>query len=173
MVENPAENPDCPAIIQDYAIQAVAYVKRALGFSLEYDSETLPVLDHYLRQAIAQGPVATLVVLTTAAYFGEVVRRHLGGHWEVAGQEVENARVVLPGGLSFSPAELVQAAVERDDGDTEQFRIPPKIRPILESALERMEPVTEDVYYSLCGRLDTLEHLQDVLLASAAARMPN
>ena len=38
-----------PSRVREYADQAVAYVQRALGIKLEYDSDTLPVLDHYLR----------------------------------------------------------------------------------------------------------------------------
>jgi len=38
-----------PARVREYANQAVEYVRRALGIDLEYDSDTLPLLDHYLR----------------------------------------------------------------------------------------------------------------------------
>ena len=38
-----------PARVREYAEQAVEYVRRALGVALEYDSNTLPLLDHYLR----------------------------------------------------------------------------------------------------------------------------
>jgi hypothetical protein len=38
---------------------------------------------------------------------------------------------------------------------------------LFEAALERMAPVTVEQYYSLCGRLDTIEHIQDVLFAQA------
>src|SRR6185312_3960156 len=68
-----------PARVREYADQAVAYVQRALGVTLEYDSDTLPLLDHYLRSANdAQAPTQELVTATAGAYFGEVVRRRLG-----------------------------------------------------------------------------------------------
>ena len=35
-----------PVRVREYADQAVAYVRRALGVALEYDSDTLPLLDH-------------------------------------------------------------------------------------------------------------------------------
>src|SRR5580692_8675382 len=38
-----------PERVREYADQVVAYVRRALGVTLEYDSDTLPLLDHYLR----------------------------------------------------------------------------------------------------------------------------
>src|SRR5215470_2586232 len=93
-----------PPRIREYADQAVAYVRRALGVSLEYDSDTLPLLDHYLRTVPSeQAETVQLVIATSGAYFGEVVRRRLGGRWEVAGEEAD-WRVVLPTGLNFSPA---------------------------------------------------------------------
>src|SRR5262245_42548074 len=108
-----------PARIREYADQAVAYVRTALGVTLEYDSDTLPLLDHYLREVPAgDGQRATieLVIATSGAYFGEVVRRRLGGRWE-AGQEddKEDWRLVLPTGLNFSPAGFVASAIARSD----------------------------------------------------------
>lgn len=162
-----------PARVREYADQAVEYVRRALGLTLEYDSNTLPLLDHYLRTLADVGseqPAAVQLVVTTAgAYFGEVVRRRLGGRWEIGGEDIE-WRVVLPTGLNFAPAGFVAAAIamaDLDDLDSE-FDAPARMRPYVQSALERMGEVSIEDYYSLCGRLDTLEHVHEVLVAVAA-----
>jgi hypothetical protein len=165
-----------PPRVTEYAEQVVEYVRRALGMTLEYDSNTLPVLDHYLRTlsdlGAEQAATVKLVVTTAGAYFGEVVRRRLGGRWETGdegGKDVE-WRVVLPTGLNFAPAGFVAAAIamaDLDDLDTE-IDAPPRMRPYLQRALERMGEVSIEDYYSLCGRLDTLEHLHEVLVAVAA-----
>jgi hypothetical protein len=168
-----------PARVREYADQAVTYVRRALGITLEYDSDTLPLLDHYLRSIdpnLGEGQAATiqLVIATSGAYFGEVVRRRLGGRWEL-GTEEAHWRVVLPTGLNFSPAGFVAAAIAQadlDDLDSE-FDAPPRMRPYVQQALERMGEVSIDDYYSLCGRLDTLEHVHEVLVAVAAQMMGN
>jgi len=167
-----------PPRVREYADQAVAYVRRALGLTLEYDSDTLPLLDHYLRTVNdgEGGKVETiqLVVATSGAYFGEVVRRRLGGRWELGDKDIE-WRVVLPTGLNFAPAGFVAAAIAQadlDDLDSE-FDAPPRMRPYVQQALERMGEVTMDDYYSLCGRLDTLEHVHEVLVAVAAQLMGN
>jgi hypothetical protein len=76
----------------------------------------------------------------------------------------------LPTGINFAPAGLVAAAIiqdELDDLDTE-IDAPPRMRPFVAQALERMGEVSIDDYYSLCGRLDTLEHLHEVLVGVAA-----
>lgn len=162
-----------PARVREYADQVVEYVRRAVGLTLEYDSDTLPLLDHYLRtlQEIGAAQTATvqLVVATAGAYFGEVVRRRLGGRWE-PGEEDVQWRVVLPTGLHFAPAGFVAAAIAQadlDDLDTE-LDAPPRMRPYVQRALERMGEVSVEDYYSLCGRLDTLEHVHEVLVAVAA-----
>ena len=164
-----------PPRVREYADQAVAYVQRALGIKLEYDSDTLPVLDHYLRTVPGDQPAALqLVVATSGAYFGEVVRQRLGGRWELGSEEAQ-WRVVLPTGIHFSPVGFVAAAIAKadlDDLDSE-IAAPPRLLPYVQQALARMGEVTIDDYYSLCGRLDTLEHVHEVLVAVAAQMMGN
>jgi hypothetical protein len=159
-----------PPQIREYADQAVTYVRRALGVTLEYDSDTLPVFDHYLRTVPEQQrSMIELVVAIGGAYFGEVVRRRLGGRWEPGDKDGE-WRVVLPTGLNFSPSGFVASAIvqaDLDDVDSE-LDAPPRMRPYVQRALERMGEVSVEDYYSLCGRLDTLEHVHEVLVAVAA-----
>jgi len=203
-----------PARVREYADQVVTYVQRALGVRLEYDSDTLPLLDHYLRTVpeLSAGQPATLklVLATSGAYFGEVVRRRLGGRWEASGAdepqngesersisrrdarkirseqqvgeaehpvdgevEIANWRVILPTGLNFSPVGFVAAAIAQadlDDLDSE-LDAPPRMRPYVQQALQRMGEVSLEDYYSLCGRLDTLEHVHEILVAVAAQMM--
>jgi hypothetical protein len=167
---------ETPKQVQEFASRTVDYVKRALGLELAYDSDTLPLLDHYLRTVPGDQPATVeLVVLTAGAYFGEVVRRRLGGRWDVStgDDDVLGWRMVLPTGINFSPSGFVAAAIvqgELDDLDT-ALDAPPRTKPHLERALERMGEVTVDDFYSLCGRLDTLEHVHEVLVAVAAHMM--
>jgi hypothetical protein len=168
-----------PPRVREYAEQVVTYVRNALGVTLEYDSDTLPVLDHYLRTVdeaggTAQPATIQLVIATSGAYFGEVVRRRLGGRWELSAEDIE-WRMVLPTGLNFAPAGFVAAAIAQadlDDLDSE-LDAPPRMRPYVQQALARMGEVSLDDYYSLCGRLDTLEHVHEVLVAVAAQMMGN
>ena len=162
-----------PAQVREYADQAVEYVRRALGVTLEYDSDTLPLLDHYLRTVAGEKAETThLVIATSGAYFGEVVRRRLGGRWEL-GEEEGQWRVVLPTGLNFSPLGMVATAIAQSDLDEVDAGIdaPLRMRSHLQAALQRMGEVSIEDYYSLCGRLDTLEHLHEVMVAVAAQMM--
>ena len=132
-----------PERVREYADQVVAYVRRALGVTLEYDSDTLPLLDHYLRTVPGeQAATLELVVATSAAYFGEVVRRRLGGRWETQGEE-QHWRVVLPTGLNFSPAGFVASAIAQADLEDLDSEIdaPPRMRPYVQQARQRMGEV--------------------------------
>jgi hypothetical protein len=42
------------------------------------------------------------------------------------------------------------------------------MRPYVQQTLARMGEVSVEDYYSLCGRLDTIEHVHEVLVAVAA-----
>src|SRR5690349_19165247 len=162
-----------PARVREYAEQAVTYVQRAVGVRLEYDSDTLPLLDHYLRSVpTEQAATLQLVISTAGAYFGEVVRRRLGGRWELNGEE-SDWRVVLPTGLNFSPVGFAASAIAQADLEDMDSEIdaPSRMRPYVQQALQRMGEVSIDDYYSLCGRLDTLEHVHEVLVAVAAQMM--
>jgi len=82
---------------------------------------------------------------------------------------------VLPTGLNFSPAGFVASAIAQadlDDLDSE-LDAPPRMRPYVQQALQRMGEVSVEDYYSLCGRLDTLEHVHEVLVAVAAQMLGN
>lgn len=166
---------EVPPRIREYADQAVEYVRRALGVTLEYDSDTLPLLDHYLRAVPAdQAATMQLVIGTAGAYFGEVVRRRLGGRWDTSGDEGD-WRVFLPTGINFSPVGFVATAIAQSDLPTVDSEIdaPLRMRPHVQQALSRMGEVSVDEFYSLCGRLDTLEHVHEVLVAVAAQMMGN
>jgi hypothetical protein len=168
---NPQSAGDAPPQIADFAGRAVEYVKRSVGLELTYDSDTLPLLDHYLRSVPTDKPEAIeLVALTAGAYFGEVIRRVIGGRWDLTSDTPLEWRMNLPSGLNFAPAGFVIAAIARDEPEDVDAEIdaPPRMRPFVAQALERMGEVTVDEYYSLCGRLDTLEHLHEVLVGVAA-----
>ena len=97
-----------PERVNEYAAQAVSYIQAALGVEIDYTGDTLPVVDHYLRSVPGDRPaMVELVVATAGAYFGEVVRRTLGGQWIFDDDSPTTWRLVLPTGLSFVPAALV------------------------------------------------------------------
>lgn len=164
------ELPDCPPRTAEFVRRALDAVRASVGVGLEFDSDTLPLLDHYIKQVPrTEIDAAALISAMTGSYFGEAVRQSLGGQWKVEDEDPANWRVVLPGGLSFSPVRLALAAILLDeDGDANgDFQAPPKLMSVLTEAMSRLGSVGRNEYFTLSCRFDTLEHLQEVMLAYA------
>src|ERR1044072_2612629 len=102
-----------PDPIPEYASACLDYVRRALGFELDFSAETLPVLDHYVTQARAElterPEIGGLVARAVGAYFGEVVRTVAPVFWRIPSANVHDwqlcARLaflwVNPVGIAF------------------------------------------------------------------------
>src|SRR5579862_508162 len=88
-----------PQRVLDLAEACVRFVQRALGVALDYEPETLPLLDHYVgegRTAAAPRPeAAALVAHAAGAYFGEVVRRRYPSWWRAEGEDPAGWRIEL------------------------------------------------------------------------------
>lgn len=105
-----------PTAIADLAASCVSYVKHGVGFTLDYEPETLPVLDHYVvlarKAANERTETAPLVAQAIGAYLGEVVRRKYGGFWRTE-DDPRSFRVELePVYLVLRPIELAARALE-------------------------------------------------------------
>jgi len=151
-----------PEVVRDLAESCVRFVTAALEMPLDYTQDTLPLLDHYLRTAAdAEDEILGLVVPAAGAYFGEVLRRHLGaGHWETKGAEYETWRLVIhPGPLTTNPMgisfECASGAPARGWGA--EIKMPDEHREAVESAIDNMGDVREEDYYTLAVRFEVLE----------------
>src|SRR5262245_50311441 len=153
-----------PGAVHELAEQAVDFVRRSTGIGLDYTPETLPVLDHYLREVPTERPELVGLVATAAGvYFGEVVRRLLGGEWDHEGPDAREWELETPLGLRFRPVGVAAEAIVRMDTEEGAFEVPDEDRDAVEDALD--EEVPEDEYYALSERLETFERIQSVLLA--------
>jgi hypothetical protein len=158
-----------PGAIHDLAERAVEYVRRALGLVLDYTPETLPVLDHYLTTVPAeQAETVALIGAAAGAYFGEVARKLLGGEWDQTDASADEWDLVVADGIRITPAALAGEAILRTDTGTAGYDVPDDCRGAVEDALDAKGAVPEDEYYSLSGRLETMQLIADAI---AAARL--
>src|SRR5262245_61853652 len=110
-----------PQAIADLADACVRFVHDALGLRLDYTSDTLPILDHYLHEAArgARPEVQALLAPAAGAYFGELVRRHMAGaRWHAP--EADYARYRLefePFFLCFNPIGVAMEVVQQADAE--------------------------------------------------------
>ena len=156
---------DCPRAVDEWASRAVEYVQRALALELSWDSETLPIADHWLQSVPSDNRSAfALAACTGGCYFGEVVRRRLGGHWDISAASPDGWRLELPCGVWLLPAGMAAAAIVQGDAEgwDDGLHASPPLLPQLRRTLEGMGAVSEEAYYSLGGRLDTLEQVHHV-----------
>jgi hypothetical protein len=160
-----------PGAVHDLAERAVEYVRRAVGIVLDYTPETLPVLDHYLGTVPTERPeTVALIGAAAGAYFGEVARKLLGGEWDQSDADPDDWDLVLAGGLRIAPAALAGEAILQEDTGTAGYDVPDEDRAAVEDALTAKGAVPEDEYYSLSGRLETLQLIADVLAAGRLTR---
>ena len=113
----PAPSPP-PEAIADLAEACVRYVERAVGVKLDYQPETLSLLDHYVAQARAgaraQPEILSVLAQTCGAYLGEVVRRRYASWWRLDGSDPAEWMIEFEAVyLAFSPVRLVLEAVLR------------------------------------------------------------
>lgn len=166
-----------PTLIEDLAAACVKAVSKALGVELDYTSDTLPVLDHYLLNVPRSGKqeLLDLIVPMAGAYFGEVVRRarpgcRWGGVIDAVATEgvhpsqfwrLEFEHVFL----HLNPAGAALEALERKavEGWNAHFATLAESRGTLEEAFASTEGISSDDYHRLAVRFDSLEHALDVL----------
>ena len=160
-----------PDQVHPFLEAARRYVQRALGVELDGSDTSLAFVDHYIdktaRAEALKLDVLALIAPALGAYFGEVVIAKLGGHWLIEDADPNHWRVELtPAPLTFHPVGMAAEALRGGevDGFDGNFVTRNDLTGPLSVALEGAPPVDEGYYYSLTGRLETLEHVTDLLV---------
>ncbi len=167
-----------PEPIVELCRACVEYVKRSVGIELDYEPETLSLVDHYAREVRGtlegRPEVLPLVAQAVGAYFGEVVRRSLHGFWRLPSPNYHDWQVcgvaafvaINPIGVGFD----VVVGGEEHDGPRSALRVAPEDRELLSARLAMVPPVDETEYFTLCTRLEVLEIVVDTLHGEAERR---
>ncbi|MGZ3419132.1 MAG: hypothetical protein ACXVEF_31150 [Polyangiales bacterium] len=169
---------EAPPEVEELAKACIDFVERATGVRLDFTSETLPVLDHYLRGA--RGEVATkpelleVVAASAGAYLGEVLRRKLPLRWFAPPGEHRRFRVELENAfLSFNPIGIAVEALHLDaaEGWGAHFRMRPEDEKKAAAALARLPEVDEEEYFAPSSRLEVLEIVVDAITGGVGDRV--
>jgi hypothetical protein len=167
---------DTPPVVLDLADSCVRFVKRALRIELDYTPETLPILDHYLREAqgIDREEIISLVAPAAGAYFGEVVRRQLGpSRWHWVSDDFADCRIEFDRCfLSFNPiGNALEAVVGNEvEGYGSNLALLAEDQGLVREALARTDDVREDDYYRLAVRFEVIEQVVALLVEKAIAK---
>jgi hypothetical protein len=164
-------HPMTPPLVQPFYAAAQSYVKRALNLELDGSVESLAFVDHYVaasgKKESLKPEVLALTASALGAYFGELAIKRFGGRWVLDDAEPARWRVELePAPLSFFPVGMAAEALRGDEveGYDAGFTTRDDLLGPLEEALASSPPVDEAYYYSLTGRLETLQHALEILV---------
>ena len=169
-------------------------VRRALSFELDDTATALAFVDHHLSTASreARAPILSLLAASAGAYYGELVRRLLGGMWIGDGKDPRRLRMLMMHQfIYFSPVDQAFEAIageslESDDprlGGIERFDPAFRLRPIadpddpeedddavwLSARLAELPAVPEPQFVSLTSRFETLELMHEMLATKHAS----
>ncbi len=107
-----------PRAVQDLLDACVRFVETSIGFKLDFEPETLPVLDHYVEKAREETrerkETRPLLAQAIGAYLGEIARRKFNGFWRLEDEhDPRSWRVELePVYLVLRPIELATRALD-------------------------------------------------------------
>ncbi len=185
-----------PARLTELGHAACDYVQRATGLDLDHSEESLAFADHYLRQVRSGDPlkpeVQILVAAAIGVYLGETLLGRFGGRWLAIPAEpaatAEDGTPVLdsiddPTGwrveleaapLICDPLLWARQALRSDPDTSEEdggggLSAPPSLWEALQAIMARLPPVSEEYYYSLTGRFETVSYIVEILASLRAA----
>jgi len=156
-----------PLEVAELAAMVVDAVRHRFGIELDLTSDTLPFLDQLITELRrAPGGVRQLLAFSAGTYLGETLRRTFGGLWHLDGGPTDpyawSVRL-FPCPLAVLPLALGLELVSREAPVEPVLIVPPRQLDALEGALSAAAPVSEEEYFSFCGRFDALHLVVDVL----------
>jgi len=187
------------ALAEQLASALRDHVRRSLGVTLEDTSTSLAFVDHYLRVARSETrpPILLLLAAEAGAWYGELVRREVGGVWIGDGKDPRSLRLLLrPQFLHFAPVDQALEALLGPESDESRMPEGPALdttfhtrRAIVEARalvdgsepaaeddaswladrLADLPPISEDEYYSLTCRYETLKLVLELLATKHVA----
>jgi hypothetical protein len=193
----PAIQAGTSALVDQLVAAFHEQVRRAINIELRDDigPTALAFVDHYLSlvRDETREPIVTLVAANAGAWFGELIRREIGGTWIGDGLEPRRLRLLLePQFVHFSPIDLAYEAIFSGAAEPGDPRVPggatldtayhlrkqpspdhpdePADHDWIAERLDEAPPVPEDQFYSLTGRYETLEMILGLLASREQER---
>jgi hypothetical protein len=182
--ERMVDEANAPPEVLELAGACVRYVTARYGVTLDFDPDTLSLLDQWVRdarsEAARKAEVTELVQSAAGAYLGEVIRRHFGGSWDVGSDdgapnigELAHWRLQLASVYcSFNPIGMIREALFREpqDGWHAHFELDPAEAESIAARLDALPEVDEDDYYAPSTRYDVVCIVVDALRDALRAR---
>jgi hypothetical protein len=180
------ESPEPVAMLAE---RCYTHVKHRLGFELDYENETLGVLDYFIRDVVQEecggvtpppgdhrrAHLVHLLAPSIGAYFGEVLCRTFPCRWRLRTEdprtwllEFEN----IP--LRFNPVGAAADAWAEQNIDSWAGAVStaPEEEEALGERLAAAPPVPENEFFALTTRFEAIQIAEDWLRSRQAAKNP-
>lgn len=158
-----------PDRVADGAQSCILYVEKSLGVPLDYSTETLPVLDHYLREAGSpatnQPETALLLATVAGCYLGEVLRARHPLQWNLDDQPLRWSLTSHDARITIFPAAIAYIAIEGivAERSVEAFALDSKLKKALAQRLALLPPVSNEEYVAPSTRIEVIDIAFDLL----------
>jgi hypothetical protein len=165
-----------PQQVLDLAAACVRFVAAKYGLTLDFQPDTLSLLDQWLRDARREASerpeTAQLVQTAAGAYLGEVIRREFGAAWNAQGDYADWRLYLAPVYCAFNPIGMAREAIllEPQEGWHAHFELDPAEAEAMEARLAALPEVAEDEYYAPSTRYDVVCIVVDALRDGQRAR---
>jgi len=164
-VTSPDIAPAVPTAVLELAASCVRFVHTKLGVELDFTQDTLPLLDHYMKDARAEvqarPEVATLILHSSAAYFGQLLASQLTGFWRASDPNPDTWLLCLqPVFLAINPVGVsydVLSASQRHDGPSSELLLDRADRELVEQRLNSVPEVSESDFFTFGTRYEAIE----------------
>ncbi len=171
----PSDRTPTPAHVAELAASCARFVLAKYKVPLDGTSDTLSLVDQYVKEARAEIAVKPetldLLAATIGAYLGEVMRREFGGVWFADGDHnawrLDMTRVFL----TFNPLGMAREALtaEEQDGWHAHLEMDDAEKEEVERRLFALEDVDVDEYFLPSTRYDVVALAVDALRAKMVA----
>jgi len=164
-----------PDAVVELAASCARFVHAKYGIPMDGTSDTLSLLDQYIREAradiLAKPETLDLLQATIGAYLGEVIRREFGGEWFAKGAHEAWRLQMATAYLTFNPIGMAREALllEESDGFHAHLETDPADREELERRLSALPEVEDDEFYSPSNRFDVVSIAIEALHAKMVA----
>jgi hypothetical protein len=166
-----------PAHVAELAASCARFVMAKYKVPLDGTSDTLSLLDQYVREARAEIVVKpetlNLLAASIGAYLGEVLRRAFGGVWYAPpGDEHDAWRVDMTRVfLTFNPLGMAREALtlEEQPGWHAHLETDDAVKDELERRLAALPEVEDEEYYLPSTRFDVVSLAVEALRAKMIA----
>jgi hypothetical protein len=167
---------DPPPAVAELAAAAIRFIQGKYGVPLDFSSDTLSLLDQYVRDARAEVLLLPssldLIANAIGCYWGEVLRRTFGGEWEARGDHSTYRLYFSKVHLSLNPLAVGREALtmQEEEGWGAHLELEPKDRDVVKARLDFLPEATDLEFYLPTTRYDVIDVAFEALRARMIAR---